>query len=96
MSGHQRAEGKVVVDVFVAIEVAELAAAGFFHEDGPGIVVAIVAGHAERNALEILLVRFGGLGGAALVSGELFLQVGVHQMLRDNSGRRHSGCAAGH
>src|SRR5580700_6739216 len=43
VSGHERAEGEVVVDVFVAINVAELAAAGFLHEDRPRIVVAIVA-----------------------------------------------------
>ena len=66
--GHERAEGEVVVDVFVAIEVAELAAAGIFYKDGPGLVVAIVAGNAERDALEIFLVRFGGFGRAALES----------------------------
>jgi len=60
VSGHERAEGQVVIDVLVAIEVAKLAAAGFFHEDGPGIVVAIIAGHTERNAFEIFFVRCGG------------------------------------
>ncbi len=83
VSGHERAEGQVVVDVFVAVEVAELAAAGFFHEDGPGIVVAIVAGHAERDAFEILFVRFGGFRGAALESCELLLQIGIHRILRE-------------
>jgi hypothetical protein len=80
VSGHERAEGQVVIDVFVAIEVAELAAAGLFHEDRPGIVSAIVAGYAERNAFEILLVGFGGLGRAPLESGEFFLQIGVHRI----------------
>ena len=73
VSGHQRAERQVVIDVFVAIEIAELAAAGLFHKDRPGIVGAIVAGDAERNALEIFLVRFGGLRRAPLESGEFFL-----------------------
>ena len=80
MSGHERAEGQVVVDVFVAVEVAKLAAAGLFHEDRPGIVGAIVAGYAERNAFEILLVGFGGFGRAPLESGEFFLQIGIHRI----------------
>src|SRR5579863_8279825 len=32
VSGHERAEGQVVVNVFVAVEIAELAAAGLFNE----------------------------------------------------------------
>src|SRR5271170_4408258 len=66
MSGHERAEGEVVVDVFVAVEVAELAAAGFLHEDRPGIVVTIVAGYAEGNTFEVFLVGCGGFGRATL------------------------------
>src|ERR1700691_2321574 len=88
VSSHERAEGQVVVDVFVAIEVAELAAAGLFYKDGPGIVIAIVAGYAERNAFEVFLMRFGGLGRAALESRELFLQIGVHHFSGINSGQR--------
>ncbi len=89
VSSHKRAEGEVVVDIFVAIEVAELAAAGFFHEDGPRIVVAIVAGHTERNAFEILLVRLGGFGSAALEGCEFFLQFGIHQVA---PGKTQAGC----
>ena len=96
MSGHKRAESEVVVDVFVAVEIAELAAAGFFHEDGPGIVMAIVAGYAERNAFEVFLVRFGGFGRAMFEGRKLLLQIGIHQVLRGNSGRRFLGKAAGH
>ncbi len=80
VSSHKSAEGQVVVDIFVAIEVAELAAAGLFHEDRPGIIGAIVAGDAERNTFEILLVGFGGLGRAPLESGEFFLQIGIHRI----------------
>jgi hypothetical protein len=61
VSCHEGTEGQVVVDVFVAVKVAEFAATGFFDEDRPGIVGAIVAGDAERNAFEIFLVGFGGL-----------------------------------
>ena len=80
VSGHERAESQVVVDVFVAIEIAELAAAGFFHEDRPGIVMAIIAGHAERNAFEIFLVGFGGFRRAALERVEFLLQFGIHRI----------------
>ena len=79
MSCHERAESQIMVDVFVAIQIAELAAAGFFHEDGPGFVVAIIAGYAERNAFEIFLVGFGGFRGATLEGCEFFLQIGIHQ-----------------
>ena len=78
--GHERAEGQVVIDVFIAIEIAELAAAGLLYEDWPGIVSAIVAGDAEWNAFEIFLVRFGGLGRSPLEGGEFFLQIGIHRI----------------
>ena len=55
MSGHERAETQVVVDVFVAVEVAELAALSLFHKNRIGIVSAIVAGHSQRNAFEVFL-----------------------------------------
>jgi hypothetical protein len=80
MSRHKRAEGQVVVDVFVAIEVAELAPAGLLHENRPGIVGAIVAGYTERNAFEILFVGLGGFGRAPLESGEFFLQIGIDRI----------------
>ena len=79
MSGHQRAEAQVVIDVFVAVEVAKFAALAFFHKDRIGIVSAVVAGDAQRNALEVLLVRFGGLRRAPLEGVEFFLQIGVHR-----------------
>ena len=53
VSGHERAESQVMVDVFIAIEIAKFTAAGLLHEDGPRIVSAVVAGHTERNAFEI-------------------------------------------
>src|SRR6202035_2720558 len=68
------------IDIFVPIEIAELAAAGLFYEDGPGIIGAIVAGDAEGNAFEILLVSFSGFGRAPLEGGEFFLQIGIHRI----------------
>src|SRR5579872_3283323 len=68
-----------MVDVFVAVEVSKFAAAGFLHEDGPGIVMAIVAGHAEGNTLEVFLVRLSGFRSTALECCKLLLQVGIHR-----------------
>ena len=79
MSGHERAEGQIVINVFVAIEVAEFAAAGLFHEDRPGIVGAIVAGDAQGKSLQVALMGLGGFRRAALESFELLLQFGVHR-----------------
>ena len=87
MSGHERAETKVVIDVFVAIEIAELAALSLFHKNRVRIVGAIVAGHAQRNAFEVLLVSGGGFRRAALEGFELFLQCGVHRVSRNGSSR---------
>ncbi len=87
MSGHQRAESQVVIDIFIAIEIAKFAAAGFFHKDRPRVIGAIVARYAERNTLEIFLVGFGGLGRSPLESGEFFLQIGVHRIAPGCSGR---------
>jgi len=42
--------------------VTKLAAAGLFHEDGPGIVMAIVAGHPERDALRFFFVASADFG----------------------------------
>src|ERR1700686_2521459 len=90
MSRHKRAETEVVVDVIVAIEIAEMRAAAFLHENGVRIVGAIVAGYAQRNALQVFLMRFGGLGRATLESFELLLQFGVHPGLQ----RSQAACAA--
>ena len=91
MSGHERAEAQVVIDVFVAVEVAEFAALSFFHKNRIGIVSAIVAGYAQRNAFEVFLVSNGGFRRAALESFELFLQCGVHRVSRNGSSRSDCG-----
>ena len=91
MPGHERAETEVVIDVFVAIEVAELAALSFFHKNRVGIVSAVVAGDAQRNTFEVLLVSGGGLRRATLEGFELFLQCGVHRVSRNGSSRSDCG-----
>jgi hypothetical protein len=57
MPCHQSAETKVVIDVFVPIDVAEFASAALLHKDRVGIVSAVVAGNAQRQAPQIFLVR---------------------------------------
>src|SRR5579862_3629502 len=79
MARHERAKTKIVIKVFVAIEIAELAAGSFRNKDGIGLVSTIVAGHAKRQALQVLLMRFGGLRSTSLERVELFLQCGVHR-----------------
>ena len=91
MPGHERAEAQVVIDVVVAVEIAKLAALAFFHKDRIGIVGAVVAGHAQRNALQIFFVRFGGFRRATLEGFELFLQCGVHRGLQECSSRSDCG-----
>src|SRR6267143_1201531 len=51
MSGHQRTEAEVVVDVFVAVEVVNAATFAILHKKWIVLVMAIVAGNAEGDAL---------------------------------------------
>src|ERR1700730_16742175 len=68
-----------MVKVFVAVEIAKFAARRFRHKDRIRIVGAIIAGHTERQTLQVLLMRFGGLRSAALECLELSFQCGVHR-----------------
>src|ERR1700733_1126087 len=90
MSCHECTEAEIVVDVIVAIEIAKMRTAAFLHEDRMRIVGAIVAGYTQRDALQVFLVRFGGLGGAMLEGFELLLQFGVHPGLQGSQ----AACAA--
>jgi len=73
MSGHDRAKAKVVIDVLVAIKIAKLAAARIFHKYRIRIVSAVIAGDAQRNALQVFLVRLCRLRRAPHISVEFFL-----------------------
>src|SRR5207302_8564553 len=73
MSGHQRAETKVVIYVFVAVNVVNAAALPILHEERIGFVVAIVAGNAKRDAFEGALVGSSGFRRALFVRGDFFL-----------------------
>jgi len=46
--GHERAETEVVVNVIVAVEIAEMRTLAFFDKDRIGIIGAIVARDAQR------------------------------------------------
>ena len=87
MSRHQRSEAQVVIDVVVAIEIAEVVSLRLFHKDRIRIVRAIIAGNSQRNALQIFLMRLRRLGRAAHKCIEFFLQRGIHRNLRKCSGR---------
>ena len=68
-----------MVDVVVAVDIAEMGAASLFYKDRIGVVSAIVAGDAQRETLEVLFMGFGGFRRAALESFELLLEFGVHR-----------------
>jgi hypothetical protein len=78
MPGHQGAKAQVVIDVFVSVNVVNAAALPFLHEDGIRLVVAIVAGYAQRNSFRCAFVRGRGFRGALFVRGDFFLQLLVH------------------
>src|SRR3954465_13384932 len=82
VSGHERAETEVVIDVVVAVEIAEMRALPFLYKDRIWVVVAVGAGNSQRNAFQVAFVSLGGLRRTSLESIELFLQFGVHRVLQ--------------
>ncbi len=91
VSRHERAEAEVVINVVVAVEIAEVRSLALFDEDGIGIVGAIVAGHTQRDAFQVALVGLGGLGRAALEGFELAFEICVHRDSPENSSRSWGG-----
>src|SRR5690348_7176349 len=73
MAGHERAKTKIVINVFVAIEIVNAAAFSVFYENRIRLVMAVVAGNTQRNPFESALVSRGGLGRALFVSGKFLL-----------------------
>src|SRR5438093_10734362 len=76
--GHQRTETKIVVNVFIVIDVVNTAALSILHEKRIGFIVAIVAGNTKRNAFEGPLVGSSGFRRALVVRGDFFLYCVVH------------------
>ena len=67
-----------MIDVFVAVEVVNAAAPAIFHEERIWLIVAVVAGDAERNPLDGAFVGGRGFRSALFVRGQFFLQCFVH------------------
>jgi len=93
---HESTEGQIVIDIFVAIEIAEFAATGFLYKDWPGIVMAIVAGYAERDSFEILFVCFGGFGVRRSNVSSSFCNSGYIRLLQGSSSRLDLWRTSGH
>ena len=87
MSRHERAEAEIVIQIFVAIEIAEMAALRILDKDRIRIISPVIAGNTQRQTLQVFLMRLGGLRGTTLERVELFLQCGVHRVSSDDSGR---------
>ncbi len=79
--GHQRAEAQVVIDVFVPVDVVNPASLPVLYEKWIRLVMAIVAGNAERDALQSALVRVRGFRRALFVGGDFFLQCVMHFLI---------------
>ena len=73
MPGHQCAKTQVVIDIFVSIDVVNPASLSVLHEHRIGLVVAIVAGNAEWDALQCAFVRVRGFWRALFVGGDFLL-----------------------
>ena len=73
MARNDGAERKIVVDVIVPIEIAEMRTLRLLHKDRVRIIGTIVAGNTQRDSLQITLMRYGRFRRALLVSRQFFL-----------------------
>ena len=71
--GHERAKTQVVIDVFVSIDVHDLAATTLRDKDRIRVIGPVIARYPERYALLGLLVRLRRFGRALLVQGNFLL-----------------------
>ncbi|MGA8011839.1 MAG: hypothetical protein WB949_05390 [Candidatus Acidiferrales bacterium] len=69
---HQNAETEIVVDVFVTVDVADLASVPFLDEDGIGLVSPVVTRDTERKTFPGAPVRLGGFRRTLFVGGDFF------------------------
>src|SRR5439155_7649776 len=84
MTRHQCAKTKVVVNIFVAVHVVNLAAFAVFYENWIWLVVAIVAGYSKRDALLGPLMGGGRLRRALLIKRQLFFECFVRHGISPN------------
>jgi hypothetical protein len=68
ITADERPVTEVVVDVFIAIDIVDMAAVAVPHEQRVRGIIAVVAGHAERHAFHGTLVRIVRFGRAFFVS----------------------------
>src|SRR5262249_22653567 len=87
---HQSAEAKIVVNVFVAVDVVNPAAFAVFDKNGIRLVVAVNSGYAPGNALLGAPVRGGRPRRALLVKRQLFFECFVRHGISPNQERRLS------
>jgi hypothetical protein len=73
VAGHEGAVAEVVIDVIIAIEVADVAAVALGDEERIGFVEPVIAGDTQRDAFDGLLVGFVRTGRALLVEFYFFL-----------------------
>src|SRR5262249_38953670 len=71
-------ETKVVIHIFVSINVVNPAAFSVFHKNGIRLVVPVVTGHTKRNPLERALMRGRGFRRSLFVSCDFFFECIVH------------------
>src|ERR1700731_3010885 len=80
--GHQRAEAKVVVDILVSVNVADLAALPFLYKNRIRVIRAVIAGDPQRNALQRTGVCLRRFRRTLLVNHDFFLKCFMHGSLR--------------
>src|SRR5580765_2709783 len=72
--GHQCAKAKVMVDIFVVVDIVDSAALAILHKNWIRLVVSVVAGHSERNTSFRPLVSRCRFRRALLVSCDFVCQ----------------------
>src|SRR5207237_8000510 len=80
----QRPETKVMVNVFVAVDIVNLAALAVLHKYRIRLVVPVIAGYPERYALLRSLVRRRRFRRPLFISCDLFVECFVRHDLSPN------------
>ena len=91
MTRHERTKAKVVVNVFVAVQVTKLAALSLFHENRVRIIGSIVAGDAQWNAFEVFLWAAADFGVRRSKVSSSFCNSGTSGFSKDGSSRSDCG-----
>ncbi len=95
MPRHQRAKAKVVIHIFIAINVVNPPRFSILHKNRIRLVVSVIARHAERNPLERPLVRRRRLRRPVLICRNFLLQCFVHDFSPNQARRIAANLFAG-